>query len=81
MKLIIISNRLPVKIEKNGNGEFTVSPSEGGLATGLGSLETEAEKIWIGWPGIFTDDEDEKKEITEHLHKHKIGRASCRERV
>ena len=70
MKLIILSNRLPVKIEKDENGEFTVSPSEGGLATGLGSLETDAEKIWIGWPGIFTDDEDEKKEITEHLNKH-----------
>ena len=69
MKLIILSNRLPVKIEKDENGEFEVSPSEGGLATGLGSLETEAEKIWIGWPGIFTDDEEEKKEITEHLNK------------
>ena len=69
MKLIILSNRLPVKIEKEENGDFTVSPSEGGLATGLGSLETEAEKVWIGWPGIFTDDEEEKKEITEHLNK------------
>ena len=70
MKLIILSNRLPVKIEKEDNGEFTVSPSEGGLATGLGSLETDAEKIWIGWPGIFTDDEAEKKEITDLLKKH-----------
>lgn len=69
MKLIILSNRLPVKIEKEENGDFTVSPSEGGLATGLGSLETDAEKVWIGWPGIFTDDEEEKKEITEHLNK------------
>ncbi len=70
MKLIILSNRLPVKIEKTDNGEFTASPSEGGLATGLGSLETEAEKIWIGWPGIFTDDEAEKKEIADLLKEH-----------
>ncbi|HKM45097.1 MAG TPA: trehalose-6-phosphate synthase, partial [Dysgonamonadaceae bacterium] len=69
MKLIILSNRLPVKIEKEDNGEFTITPSEGGLATGLGSLDTEARKIWIGWPGIYTDDEEERKEITERLNE------------
>ena len=69
MKLIILSNRLPVKIEKDENNEFIVTPSEGGLATGLGSLETKTEKKWIGWPGIHTDDEDERREITERLNK------------
>lgn len=38
------------------------------MATGLGSLETTAQKLWVGWPGIITEDEDEKKEITEKLH-------------
>lgn len=70
MKLIILSNRLPVKIEKNEHNEFIITPSEGGLATGLGSLDTDSEKIWIGWPGIHTDDESEKREITERLNKH-----------
>lgn len=68
MKIIIIANRLPVKIERAGNS-FIVKRSEGGLATGLGSLETKAEKYWVGWPGIYTDDEDEKREITEKLHE------------
>ncbi|NLZ94233.1 MAG: bifunctional alpha,alpha-trehalose-phosphate synthase (UDP-forming)/trehalose-phosphatase [Bacteroidales bacterium] len=68
MKLIILSNRLPVKIKKNENNEFIISPSEGGLATGLGSLDTDTEKIWIGWPGIHTDDESEKQEITKRLN-------------
>ena len=67
MKTIIIANRLPVKIEKNGD-EFDIVRSEGGLATGLGSLETDSEIYWVGWPGIFTDDESEKKEITKKLH-------------
>ena len=69
MKLIILANRLPVRIEKDEYGKFTATPSEGGLATGLGSLETKAEKIWVGWPGIFTDDEEEKKEITQLLNE------------
>lgn len=67
MKTIIIANRLPVKIERDGN-EFNILRSEGGLATGLGSLETDSEIYWVGWPGIFTDDEKEKKEITKKLH-------------
>ncbi len=68
MKIMIIANRLPVKIERDGDS-FIVKRSEGGLATGLGSLETEAEKYWIGWSGIHTDDEAERKEITEKLHE------------
>lgn len=67
MKIIIIANRLPVKVERKED-HFTFERSEGGLATGLGSLEMEAEKYWIGWPGILTEDEQEKKEITDQLH-------------
>lgn len=67
MKTIIIANRLPVRIEKE-NDEFNVIRSEGGLATGLGSLETDSEIYWVGWPGIHTDDDEEKKIITDKLH-------------
>jgi trehalose 6-phosphate synthase/phosphatase len=67
MKIIIIANRLPVKIERSDDG-FNIIRSEGGLATGLGSLETESDIYWVGWPGIFTENEKEKKEITERLH-------------
>lgn len=68
MKLIIISNRLPIKVIKK-NGKMSFTPSEGGLATGLASLKTTMEKHWIGWPGIFTDNDEEKKTITKHLEK------------
>ena len=68
MKIIIIANRLPVKVEKEENS-FIVKRSEGGLATGLGSLEIESEMHWVGWPGIHVDDDAEKKEITEKLEE------------
>lgn len=68
MKIIIIANRLPVKIERSEEG-FNIVRSEGGLATGLGSLETESEIFWVGWPGIYTDDAAEKEEITTQLHE------------
>ncbi len=43
--------------------------SEGGLATGLSSLETDVETHWVGWPGIFTDDPQEIAEITRQLQE------------
>ena len=76
MKLYIIANRLPVKVADT-NGTFVFSRSEGGLATGLDSLQTSYEKHWIGWPGICTNEEKDQQEINEK----QIGRASCRERV
>lgn len=68
MKILIIANRLPVKIERTEDS-FVVKRSEGGLATGLGSLETDAEMHWVGWPGVHVDDENEKQEITEKLNE------------
>lgn len=50
-KTIIVSNRLPVKITEQ-NGEYILRPSEGGLATGLGSVYKTGNNVWIGWPGI-----------------------------
>lgn len=69
MKLYIISNRLPVKATSAGEGKFDFQRSEGGLATGLNSLETDSEKHWIGWPGVCTSQDDEKAEITNQLEK------------
>ncbi len=64
-KTIIISNRLPVKITEE-NGEYKLSPSEGGLATGLGSVYKNGNNIWIGWPGIEVP-ADRHDEVRERL--------------
>ncbi len=65
-KTIIVSNRLPVKISKE-DGTLVTKPSEGGLATGLGSIYKEGDNVWIGWPGLAVSSESEKTEITEQL--------------
>jgi len=67
-KTIIVSNRLPVRIEKEGE-ELSYQPSEGGLATGLGSIYKEGNNIWIGWAGASFDDDDLRKEVSEGLKK------------
>ncbi|MGB0837368.1 MAG: bifunctional alpha,alpha-trehalose-phosphate synthase (UDP-forming)/trehalose-phosphatase [Flavobacteriaceae bacterium] len=69
-KNIIVSNRLPVQIEKTDDN-FEIHPSSGGLATGLKSVHGEGNSIWIGWPGIKEEalDETEKKIIGKRLHE------------
>ncbi|MBP6880604.1 bifunctional alpha,alpha-trehalose-phosphate synthase (UDP-forming)/trehalose-phosphatase [Candidatus Saccharibacteria bacterium] len=67
-KLIIASSRLPVTVSKV-DGELVFSPSSGGLATGLASVTNTQEMLWIGWPGISSDElsSDERKAIAEKL--------------
>lgn len=64
-KTIIVSNRLPVKITEK-EGEYVLNPSEGGLATGLGSIYRQGYNIWIGWPGIDVS-EEAQPQIREQL--------------
>src|SRR3978361_2306638 len=65
-KTIIVSNRLPVKISK-ADDEYTLSSSEGGLATGLGSIYKKGNNKWIGWPGIEITGESDQDDITKKL--------------
>ncbi|GAB4243466.1 MAG: hypothetical protein Tsb0034_21320 [Ekhidna sp.] len=66
-KTIIVSNRLPIKISRDDNDELVYLPSEGGLATGLGSIYKQGGNIWIGWPGLPVNKTKEKDEICERL--------------
>ncbi|MGY5849739.1 bifunctional alpha,alpha-trehalose-phosphate synthase (UDP-forming)/trehalose-phosphatase [Salegentibacter sp. F14] len=61
-KTIIISNRLPLQINIEDNN-LEVTPSVGGLATGLKSFHRDGDSIWIGWPGLT------EEEIPENLTK------------
>ncbi len=68
---VIVSNRLPVSVRKGENG-LEIYPSAGGLATGLASYANKRGNLWIGWPGIVSDDltETEKTEIVRQLANH-----------
>lgn len=69
-RLIVVSNRLPVKVSKV-NGKLVYEPGPGGLATAMSSLENTENTIWIGWPGISSDEltVDDKKAIRKELDK------------
>ncbi len=50
-RLLIVSNRLPVSIDKTKQG-LVFRKSVGGLATGLSSFYKSYDSLWIGWCGI-----------------------------
>jgi trehalose 6-phosphate synthase/phosphatase len=54
MRLIIVSNRLPITITEE-DGRYKVTRSAGGVATGLhsflGSDHAPPDALWVGWPG------------------------------
>lgn len=69
MRLFIIANRLPIKIFRDENGQIKFHSSEGGLVTGLNSLNIKLEKHWIGWPGMNVDNKKERISVKENLEK------------
>ena len=55
-KIFIISNRLPVTIERKSNGEFSTNQSTGGLVSGLEQFHRKKAAAWIGHSGIFVNE-------------------------
>jgi trehalose 6-phosphate synthase/phosphatase len=78
MRLLIVSNRLPVAVSKE-NGEYKFEKSAGGLVSGLsdflkglGKKEGDIDDyIWMGWPGMTIDkkDEDDVRQSVQKGHK------------
>ncbi|MGM0573177.1 MAG: bifunctional alpha,alpha-trehalose-phosphate synthase (UDP-forming)/trehalose-phosphatase, partial [Bacteroidota bacterium] len=66
MRLLIVSNRLPVSVSKE-NGSFVTAKSAGGLVSGLSDFLQNLGKdtseitdyLWLGWPGMSIDKPDE----------------------
>ncbi|MCE2611811.1 bifunctional alpha,alpha-trehalose-phosphate synthase (UDP-forming)/trehalose-phosphatase [Flavobacteriaceae bacterium D16] len=70
-KTIIISNRLPVQLQI-GNEGITAVPSVGGLATGMKSVHSGGDSLWIGWSGLTEEEipEGMGPQIDKALAKH-----------
>lgn len=65
-KTIILSNRLPLQISVEEN-QLQVTPSVGGLATGLKSFHRDGDSVWIGWSGLT--EEEIPEELLEEVDR------------
>ena len=50
-RLLVVSNRLPIVLEKN-DGAWSLKPGAGGLVSALAPVLSHRGGVWIGWPGL-----------------------------
>ncbi|GJJ70356.1 trehalose 6-phosphate synthase/phosphatase [Entomortierella parvispora] len=68
LRLLVVSNRLPVTITKDASGNYQYAMSAGGLVSALSGLKRMMKFTWIGWPGINIVEQDRalvQKELME----------------
>jgi trehalose 6-phosphate synthase/phosphatase len=63
-----VANRLPVSVAFHRN-EIEVRPSSGGLASGLRSLKSDREMLWVGWPGAAATSPEQREALDARLRE------------
>jgi trehalose 6-phosphate synthase/phosphatase len=70
-RLVLVSNRLPVTIRREGGG-YRVEPSAGGLASAVWPMHESGDGVWIGWPGVALDDPEESRAMRRLLRQRRL---------
>ncbi|HHO76365.1 MAG TPA: trehalose-6-phosphate synthase [Deltaproteobacteria bacterium] len=55
-RLVVVSNRLPVVLSRSNDDGWSIQSGSGGLVTAMGPVLRDRGGLWIGWPGIATED-------------------------
>jgi trehalose 6-phosphate synthase/phosphatase len=71
-RIILASNRLPVRIGTGHDGAQTVEPSSGGLVAGLGPIHEEGDGLWFGHPGPEPD-----ASARRYFEEHRLVPVEC----
>lgn len=64
-KLILVSNRLPVKIGPDG----TIERTTGGLASAMEGATDETTQWWVGWPGGAIEDMENPAQVRQSMQE------------
>lgn len=57
-RLLLVSNRLPITINRSDDGHYEFSMSSGGLVSGLSGLSKSTTFQWYGWPGLEVPEDE-----------------------
>jgi len=68
-RIILVSNRLPVTVERK-HDSISCLKSSGGLVSAMGPLHEQRGGLWFGWPGIFFENHKQRSTAYRHLSKH-----------
>ena len=69
-RLLLISNRLPLTINRSEDGNFNFAMSSGGLVSGLSGLTKSMVFQWYGWPGLEVPDSEIEQLRTQLKEAH-----------
>jgi alpha,alpha-trehalose-phosphate synthase [UDP-forming] len=61
-RLIVVSNRLPIVLQKSPSG-WSLKPGSGGLVSALAPVLSHRGGLWIGWPGLPLDQRGEWESV------------------
>ena len=67
VKVLVVSNRIPVTLKRSPDGEYEYNMSSGGLVTALQGLKKTSTFQWFGWPG-WEVPADEQEKVTRELN-------------
>ncbi|MDN5869768.1 MAG: trehalose-6-phosphate synthase [Nitrococcus sp.] len=69
-RIVIVSNRLPIMLDRCDGSGWQAKPSSGGLVAALRPILRERGGLWVGWPGAADVGDTELAEVGEHLAAH-----------
>jgi trehalose 6-phosphate synthase len=68
-RLVIVSNRLPIVLEKDSAGHWHAEPGSGGLVTAMAPVMRDRGGLWIGWPGTAENEDLDLKNLLREAVK------------
>lgn len=55
-RVLVVSDRLPVALTREGGGGWRATPASGALISALGPVLGDRRDVWIGWPGVTEEE-------------------------
>ncbi|HYO13293.1 MAG TPA: trehalose-6-phosphate synthase [Thermoanaerobaculia bacterium] len=55
-RFLVVSDRLPVALTRDGGGGWRAAPAHGALTSALTPVLGDRRDVWIGWPGVTEEE-------------------------
>lgn len=62
-RCIVVSDRLPIVLTREGGAGWRVSPARGALISALTTVLRDRRGVWIGWPGVAQEETPELRRV------------------
>ncbi|MES1937979.1 alpha,alpha-trehalose-phosphate synthase (UDP-forming) [Salinisphaera hydrothermalis] len=64
-RLVMVSNRLPMSLERTEDNDWQTHPAAGGLVSALDPVMRRRGGVWVGWPGIADEATDTLRDVLD----------------